>query len=114
MRRAEGDDEHTADQVFIKRSQESLRAQEKGSKSQDMLGEGAGFTWLQAGLLHGSLSSSNGYPSILKVGLSDAALALASGGAMGAQLAIRGRLGAAWAAVRFFQRHHLHVWREMK
>lgn len=60
---------------------------------------GAGFTWLQAGLLHRSLSCSNGYPSILKVGLSDAALALASGGAMGAQLAIRGRLGAARAAV---------------
>ena len=60
---------------------------------------GAGFTWLQAGLLHGSLGGSNGYPSILKVGLSDAALALASGGAMGTQLAVRGRLRAAWAAV---------------
>lgn len=99
MGRAEGDGEHTAVQVFIKRSQQSLHAQEKGSKSQDVLRVGVGFTWLQAGLLHGSLSSSNGYPSVLKVGLSDAALALASGRAMGAQLAIRGRLGAAWAAV---------------
>lgn len=71
----------------------------KGSKSQDVLRGGVGFTWLQAGLLHSSLSSSNGYPSILKVSLSDAALALASGGAMGAELAIRGRLRAAWAAV---------------
>ena len=75
---------------------------------------GGGFTWLQAGLLHSSLCGSNGYPSILKVGLSDAALALAPGGAMGAQLAIGGRLGAAWAAVRLFQRYHLHVWRKMK
>lgn len=60
---------------------------------------GAAFTWLQAGLLDGSLSGGNGYPSILKVSLSYAALALASGGAVGTQLAIRGRLGATWAAV---------------
>lgn len=49
-----------------------------GSKSAGVLRVGQGFTWLQAGLLHGSLSSSYGYPSILKVSLSDAALALAS------------------------------------
>lgn len=62
-------------------------------------GIGEGFTWLQAGLLHGSFSSSNCYSSILKVGLSHTALALASGGAMGTQLAIGGRLGTAWATV---------------
>lgn len=60
---------------------------------------GAGFTWLQAGLLHGSFGGSDGDPSVLQVCLSDAALALASGGAVRAQLALRGRLGAAWAAV---------------
>lgn len=75
---------------------------------------GEGFTWLQTGLLHSSLGSSNGYPSVLEVGLSDAALALASGGAVGAQLSIGGRFGAAWAAVGLFQRQHLHVWRKMK
>lgn len=70
---------------------------------------GGGFTWLQAGLLHSSLCGSNGYSSILKVGLSDAALALASGRAMGAKLAIGRRLGATGAAVGLFQRYHLHV-----
>lgn len=69
---------------------------------------------MQTGLLHSSLGSCNGYPSVLEVGLSDAALALASGGAVGAQLSIGGRFGAAWAAVGLFQRQHLHVWRKMK
>lgn len=73
-----------------------------------------GFTWLQTGLLDGSLGGSNGYPSILEVGLSDATLALAPGGSMGAQLAVGGRLGAAWAAVGLFQREHLHICRKME
>lgn len=86
--------------VFIKRPQQKLHAQEKRKHVIGIVSwVGAAFTWLQAGLLDGSLGSSNGYPSILKVGLSDAALALASGGAMGTQLAIRGRLGATRAAV---------------
>lgn len=75
---------------------------------------GEGFTWLQAGLLHGSLCGSNGYPSILKMGLSDAALALTSGRAMGAQLAIGRGLRAARTAVGLFQRQHLHVWKIKK
>lgn len=84
---------------------------EKGSMTREcVLWVRLGFTWLQAGLLHGGLGGSDGYPGVLKVGLSDAALALAPRGAMGAQLTIRGRLGAAGAAVRLLQRHHLHVW----
>lgn len=49
------------------------RKRVKGSASR----AGKGFTWLQAGLLHGGLGSGDGYPSVLQVGLGNAALALA-------------------------------------
>lgn len=76
-----------------------MQTEGKGSMSRSVSSVGVGFTWLQARLLHSSLSGSNGYPSVLKVGLSDTALALASGGAVGAQLAVGGRLGATRTAV---------------
>lgn len=90
---------------LIKQSQQNMHAWRKRKQVIGVVSWGGeGFTWLQAGLLHGSLCGSNGYPSIFKVGLSDTTLALTSGWAMRAQLAIGGRLGAARAAVGLFQR----------
>lgn len=59
-------------------------AELRGSVSQ----EGAGITWLEAGLLHGGLGGSYSYPSILQVGLRDAALALAAGWTVRTKLAV--------------------------
>ena len=71
-----------------------------------------GFTWLEAGLLHGSLSGRYCNAGVLQVGLGYAALALAAGRPVGAQLALRGGLGAAGAAVGLLQRGHQDVCRE--
>lgn len=38
---------------------------EKEGRSQEVLQVGVGFTWLQTGLLHGSLSGGNGYARVL-------------------------------------------------
>ena len=70
---------------------------------------GGGITWLEAGLLHGSLGGRYGDAGVLQVSLGDAAFALAAGRPVGAQLALRGGLGAARAAVGLLQGGHQDV-----